>query len=81
MPRPLINQGLLIALAECWHNENNTFHLVTGEMMVTPKEVYRILCIPMMGELVYYNLSEKGGIDALHRVFEDDEIGGYDIVW
>lgn len=34
-----------------------------------------------MGELVYYDLNEQGGIDALCRVFEDDEIGGYEIAW
>lgn len=35
----------------------------------------------MMGELVYYYLSEQGSTDALCRVFNDDEIEGYDIVW
>ncbi|XP_059063842.1 glycine-rich cell wall structural protein 2-like [Cryptomeria japonica] len=34
-----------------------------------------------MGNLVYYDLSEWGEIDALCRVFDDDEIGGYDIAW
>lgn len=52
-----------------------------AEMMVTLKDVYQILCIPVMGELVYYDLSKWGGTDALCRVFEDDEIGGYDIAW
>ncbi|XP_059076399.1 L-type lectin-domain containing receptor kinase IX.1-like [Cryptomeria japonica] len=81
MPQPLINQGLLIALAKRWHSEHNTFHLPTEEMTMTPEDVYQILQIPVMGDLVYYDLSERGGTEALCRVFEDDKIGGYDIAW
>lgn len=81
IPRSLINWGLLIALAERWHSEHNTFHLPMGEMRVTPKDVYQIFCIPLMGELVYYDLSKQGGTNVLCLVFEDGEIGGYDIVW
>lgn len=81
MPRPLINRGLLTTLAKRWHSEHNTFHLPTGEITVTPEDVYWILCIPVMGNIIYYDLSERGGIEALCRVFEDDEIGGYDIAW
>lgn len=81
MSRHLINHGLLTALAEHWHSKHNTFHLSTDEMTITPEDVYRILCIPVMGELVYYDLSEQGGTDALHKVFDDDEVGGYYIAW
>lgn len=49
-------------------------------MIVTPEDVYWILRIPVMGEIVYYNLSEKGETDALCQVFDDDEISGYDNV-
>lgn len=48
---------------------------------MTPEDVYRILRIPVMGELVYYDLSEQGGTNTLCRVFDNDEIGGYDIAW
>lgn len=40
MPQIRINRGLLIALAERWHSEYNTFHLATGEMIVTLEDVY-----------------------------------------
>lgn len=48
---------------------------------MTLEDVYWILRILVMGKLVYYDLSKRGGIDALCRVFEDDEIGGYNIAW
>lgn len=81
MPLPLINRGLLTTLVEHWHSEHNTFHLPTNEMTITPEDAYQILGIPMMGEMVYYDLKEQGGTDALRRVFDDYEVGKYDIAW
>lgn len=49
------NRGLLTTLVERWHSELNTFHLPTGEIGVTLEDVYRILCIPITGELVQYD--------------------------
>lgn len=81
MPRYTINWGMLIALVERWHSEHNTFHLPTGEMTVTLEHVYRILWISVMGDLVFYDLTEQAGIDALRRNFQDDNICGYNIPW
>lgn len=44
MARYIINKGLLTALVERWHSDTNTFHLATGNIIVTPKDCYRILC-------------------------------------
>lgn len=43
LPNIRVNHGLLGALAECFHLETNTFHLLMAEMTVTPKDIYRIL--------------------------------------
>lgn len=78
MPRYTINQGLLTTLVERWHGDTNTFHLVTGEMTVTPEDYYRI---PMVGDFLPYEKTEEGGMEALRRVFQDDHIIGYEISW
>ena len=46
------NHGLLTALAERWHSEHNTFHLPTGEALITLEDVYLILQVPCHGEPV-----------------------------
>lgn len=81
MPQIRINRGLLIALAKRWHNEHNTFHFPTIKITVTPKDVYRILHILVVGELVLYDSQEQGETDALWRIFKDDHICGYEIPW
>lgn len=58
IPQYRINKGLLTALVERWHSDHNTFHLPTGEMTVTPEDVYCILRIPVMGEIVVYDKIE-----------------------
>lgn len=58
--------GLLKTLAERWHSEHNTFHFSTSEITVTHEDVYRILRIPVVGELVLYDAHEQGRTDALH---------------
>lgn len=69
MPRFSVNRGLLTALAERWHNDTNTFHFATSEMTVTPEDCYRILCIPVVGSLLPYEQSEKGGTEELCHIF------------
>lgn len=81
MPQYTINRDLLTTLAERWHSEHNTFHLPTGEITVTPEDVYLILRILVIGHIVYYDLYEQGDTDAVRRVFHDDQICGYDIPW
>ena len=49
-----------MTLAKQWHSEHNTFHISTEEMTVTLEVVYRILRIPVMGELVVYDHEEQG---------------------
>lgn len=68
MHRYIINQGLLIGLAERWHSDTNTFHLVTSEIIVTPEDCYWILQIPVVGALLPYEKTEEGWIEALRRI-------------
>lgn len=72
---------MLTTLAERWHSNHNTFHIATREMTVTPKDVYRILRIPVVGDIMTYDHIEQGGIDALHQIFHDDHIAGYEMPW
>lgn len=43
---------MLTALMERWDPNSNTFHLPTGEMMVTLEDVYWITRLPIRGKLV-----------------------------
>ncbi|XP_059065566.1 protein MAIN-LIKE 1-like [Cryptomeria japonica] len=81
MPRFTVNQGLLIALAERWHSDTNTFHFATGEMTVTLEDCYRILHILVVGALLPYEQSEEGGTEALRCIFQDDTVCSYEIPW
>lgn len=81
MPRYWVNHGLLTTLAEWWHSDDKTFHLSTKEMMITSKDVYRILHNPVMGELVVYDIEEQGGIEALRQIFDHPQIDDYSIPW
>lgn len=63
VPEFRANMGLLTALVDRWHSETCIFHLPMGEMIVTLEDVYRILRIPIDGELVPYN--RDGDNDAL----------------
>ncbi|XP_059073796.1 uncharacterized protein LOC131874436 [Cryptomeria japonica] len=63
-----VNRGLLSALVERFHLEHNTFHLLIGEMTITPEDVYRILRIPFSGGRVDYDSSPQVVITALHRM-------------
>lgn len=58
MPHIRINQGLLIALTERWHSEHNTFHLPTGDMTVTLENVWQILQLLIVGDVVIYDSRE-----------------------
>lgn len=58
IPQYRINRGLLTALAKRRHSDHNTFHLATREMEVTLEDVYCILKIPVVGELVMYDQTE-----------------------
>lgn len=63
VPEFRVNMGLLTALVERWHSKTCTFHLLMGEMTVTLEDVYRILRIPIDGELILYD--RDGDRDAL----------------
>lgn len=49
------NHGLLTTLAKRWHSETFFFHLSMGEMSIMLEDVWRILHIPIIGELVMYD--------------------------
>lgn len=76
-----MNHGLLTALVEHFHLEIDTFHLPQGEMMVAPKDIYRILCIPFHGPWVMYDTMPQVGIEALRAIFQVDLIMGQAITW
>lgn len=81
MPQYIINWGLLIALVERWHNDMNTFHLATSEIIVDRKDYYQILWIPVIGALFPYEKTREDGIEILRWIFHDDQIYGYEIPW
>lgn len=81
MPRFTVNRALLIALAERWHSDMNTFHFATGEITVTPEDCYRILRIPVVGALLPYEQSVEGRIETLCQIVHDDTVCGYEIPW
>lgn len=81
MPEVRLNRALLTALAERWHSDTNTFHLPNGGITVIPEDIYCILRIPVMREIVVFDSREVGGTDALRRIFRDDQIAGYFIPW
>lgn len=69
VPEFWANMGLLTALAKRWHSETCTFHFLMGEMIVTLEDVYRILHIPIDGDLILYD--HDGDREALRWVFQD----------
>lgn len=75
MPKITHNRGLLTELAKRWHSEHNTFHLPSSEISVTLEDVYRILHILVIGELVQYDFEDRIGTKACRAVFADDIIG------
>lgn len=81
MPDIRINRGLLTTFVERWHSDHNSFHLPTDEISVTLEDVYRILCIPIIGELVQYDHHEMGRTTILRTIFGDESIDGPKIRW
>lgn len=55
-PRIQAHMMMMIALVEMWDSRYNTFHLPTGEAMVTLLDVWRILKIPVCGVIPEYHL-------------------------
>ena len=55
LPDIRVNHDLLGALVERFHSETNTFHLLPGEVTITPKDIYWILRIPFHGSRVDYD--------------------------
>lgn len=78
-PKSWENLDMLTALAKRWHSEMSTFHLPIGEMTVTLEDVYRILRLPIIGELVQYD--RRGGLTECRAIFGDDEIDETEISW
>lgn len=61
----MINQSLLIVLVEWWHSNTNTFHLVTGKIMLMPEDMYKILWISIVEDLLLYEHTKEGDTEAL----------------
>lgn len=71
-----IKSRLLTALAERWHNKTYSFHLLMGEMSITLEDIWRILHIPIIGELVTYDITM--GDAALRRIFVAPDLEVHD---
>lgn len=81
LPEIGVNRGLLTALAERWHSEHNTFHLPTGEITVTPEDVWRILRVPLVGHEVFFESRAGVAIRTARRFFQDDTIERQYMSW
>ncbi|XP_059073712.1 uncharacterized protein LOC131874383 [Cryptomeria japonica] len=60
MPVIRMNHGLVTALVERWHSDTCIFHLSMGEMTITLEDVWRILHIPIRGDLVIEHMVTDG---------------------
>ncbi|KAH9302293.1 hypothetical protein KI387_013876, partial [Taxus chinensis] len=47
------DHSLMVALIERWDPATNVFHLPTREMTITLEDVYHILRLPLVGEVVF----------------------------
>lgn len=74
LPDIRVNHGMLTALVERFHSEHNTFHFPLGEMTINPEDVYRILCIPFVGDKVDYDAAQLSRLLAVRHVFKDLDI-------
>lgn len=57
---------MMIALVERWHSKTSLFHLPIGEATITLEDVWRILSLPIHGELVTYHV--RCGTHTMQRV-------------
>ncbi|KAH9300172.1 hypothetical protein KI387_011755, partial [Taxus chinensis] len=64
------DHSLMVSLIERWDPATNAFHLPTGEMTVTLKDVYRILRLPIKGEEVF-QVDAETVMDSILQVFRD----------
>lgn len=76
-----VNHGMLTTLVESFHSEHNTFHLPVGEMMITPKDIYRILCVPFSRGKVDYDATHLPGLLVVRQVSKDLDILTRSITW
>lgn len=54
---------MLIALIEQWSSTTSTFHLSTGDIIVTLEDVWHILRLPITGHLVSEVISTGAELD------------------
>lgn len=81
LPDICVNHGMLMALVEHFHSKHNTFHLLVGELTITPEDVYRILRIPFAGDKVDYDSGHLLGLQAVRHVFGDPNILNRSTSW
>lgn len=84
IPEVGANQAMITTLIERWHSETRSFHLPTGEALITLEDVWRILHIPIVGAWVIFYCTN--GIATLCELFECIERdlhmrGQYEICW
>ena len=74
-----ISHGLVCVMAERWHQETNSFHLLVGEMTITLDDVACLLGIPVAGRLIQEDeLDHDHVVDLLvtHLLFPVEEAVG-----
>lgn len=64
--------GMLSALAERWHSEMSSFHLPTGEAIVTLEDIWNILRLLIHGWWVIFDMDEE--CNACHRVLTIEDV-------
>ncbi|KAH9331924.1 hypothetical protein KI387_004032, partial [Taxus chinensis] len=60
------DHSLMVALIERWDPTTNVFHLPTGQMTITLEDVYCILRLPIVGEVVFQVDAETAMDSILH---------------
>jgi hypothetical protein len=52
----VLDHGMLATLVERWHREINSFHMPSGEMIVTLDIVHCLLHLPIQGRMLNYKV-------------------------
>lgn len=68
--------GMMMALAKRWHSETSSFHLLTGEAIVTLEDVCRILRFPIHSEWLIYDMNARR--EACYAIMGTDEFIFYE---
>jgi hypothetical protein len=65
---PLMDAAALTALVDWWHQETHTFHLLSGEIMITLQDITMILGLPMDDTSICGMVSPTGWRDSVGQL-------------